>query len=74
MYRIINIQVLALEACSESLGDLIEERREKSMRRFSPQEILKVAKGMVQGLLYLHTEAHLIHGDIKSFNVLIKGR
>uniref|UniRef100_A0A1B6CDM0 Protein kinase domain-containing protein n=1 Tax=Clastoptera arizonana TaxID=38151 RepID=A0A1B6CDM0_9HEMI len=65
-------EVLALENCGKSLGDLIEERLEYSMQRFSPAEILTVAKGMAQALDYLHTEAHYMHGDIKSFNVLIK--
>ncbi|KAI5745524.1 hypothetical protein M8J76_011746 [Diaphorina citri] len=54
-------------------GDLIEKRREEELGPFPPDTILKVAESLCSALNYLHQEKSLLHGDIKSFNVLIKG-
>ncbi|KAI5711018.1 hypothetical protein M8J75_013346 [Diaphorina citri] len=64
---------LAMETCGTSLGDLIEKRREEELGPFPPDTILKVAESLCSALNYLHQEKSLLHGDIKSFNVLIKG-
>lgn len=66
-------QCLAMESCGRSLGDLIEERDEASHKPFSPKEILKVVHSVAKALNYLHTEKNLLHGDIKSYNILVKG-
>uniref|UniRef100_A0A1B6K9T6 Protein kinase domain-containing protein n=1 Tax=Graphocephala atropunctata TaxID=36148 RepID=A0A1B6K9T6_9HEMI len=66
-------QVLAMEECSESLGNMIEELAEGGKNRFKPDKILTVIVGVAKALQYLHEEQELLHGDIKSFNVLIKG-
>uniref|UniRef100_A0A1B6HCD9 Protein kinase domain-containing protein n=1 Tax=Homalodisca liturata TaxID=320908 RepID=A0A1B6HCD9_9HEMI len=66
-------QVLAMEVCNESLGNLIEESAENGETRFQPDKILTVIAGIAKGLQYLHEEKELLHGDIKSHNVLIKG-
>ncbi|XP_073529020.1 lymphokine-activated killer T-cell-originated protein kinase [Phyllobates terribilis] len=65
---------LAMEYGGEkSLNDLIEERSEKSLGPFPAHTILKVALSMARGLKYLHNDKNILHGDIKSTNVVIKG-
>ncbi|XP_044147516.1 lymphokine-activated killer T-cell-originated protein kinase [Bufo gargarizans] len=65
---------LAMEYGGEkSLNDLIEERNEKCQGPFPADTILKVALNMARGLKYLHIDKKILHGDIKSSNVVIKG-
>ncbi|KAL8184953.1 UNVERIFIED_CONTAM: hypothetical protein K2H54_033296 [Gekko kuhli] len=65
---------LAMEYGGEkSLNDLIEERRAQHQGPFPAATILKVALHMARGLKYLHNDKNLLHGDIKSSNVVIKG-
>ncbi|GAB1299016.1 Lymphokine-activated killer T-cell-originated protein kinase [Apodemus speciosus] len=65
---------LAMEYGGEkSLNDLIEERNRDCGSPFPAAVILKVALHMARGLKYLHQEKKLLHGDIKSSNVVIKG-
>ncbi|XP_053239858.1 lymphokine-activated killer T-cell-originated protein kinase [Podarcis raffonei] len=65
---------LAMEYGGEkSLNDLIEERNTKHLGPFPAATILKVALHMARGLKYLHNDKNLLHGDIKSSNVVIKG-
>ncbi|XP_069461736.1 lymphokine-activated killer T-cell-originated protein kinase [Ambystoma mexicanum] len=56
-----------------SLNDLIEAKNENGEEPFPPETILKVALNMAKGLKYLHNEKKLLHGDIKSSNVVVKG-
>ncbi|NXH31943.1 TOPK kinase, partial [Myiagra hebetior] len=65
---------LAMEFGGEkSLHDLIEERREQGLGAFPASTILQVALSVARGLQYLHTEQRLLHGDIKSPNVVVRG-
>uniref|UniRef100_A0A667Z750 PDZ binding kinase n=2 Tax=Myripristis murdjan TaxID=586833 RepID=A0A667Z750_9TELE len=65
---------LAMEYGGEqSLNDLIEMRREEGLKAFPPATIEKVALHVARGLQYLHNEKKLLHGDMKSCNVVIKG-
>jgi PDZ-binding kinase len=64
---------LAMEECDISVGDLIESRSDDGLGPFPAENILKVALDVSKALDYLHKECHLLHGDIKSFNVLVKG-
>ncbi|NXN92227.1 TOPK kinase, partial [Rhinopomastus cyanomelas] len=65
---------LAMEFGGEkSLNDLIEERHSKHLGPFPAATIFKVALSMARGLKYLHNDKKLLHGDIKSSNVVIKG-
>ncbi|NXD32040.1 TOPK kinase, partial [Spelaeornis formosus] len=65
---------LAMEFGGEnSLLELIEERREQGLGAFPAPTILHVALSMARGLEYLHTEQRLLHGDIKSGNVVVRG-
>ncbi|XP_048386505.1 lymphokine-activated killer T-cell-originated protein kinase homolog [Stegostoma tigrinum] len=67
-------QCLAMEFGGEkSLNDLIEERNENGKGPFPASTILKVALHVACGLKYLHNEKRLLHGDIKSSNIVIKG-
>lgn len=64
---------LAMEACTSSLGSLLEERFSDAL---GPLEIFKMNKmghDISKALNYLHNEALILHGDMKSFNILIKG-
>ncbi|NXF40616.1 TOPK kinase, partial [Nyctibius bracteatus] len=65
---------LAMEYGGEkSLTDLIEERSAKQLGPFPAATIFKVALSMARGLKYLHNDKKLLHGDIKSSNVVVKG-
>ncbi|XP_071006620.1 lymphokine-activated killer T-cell-originated protein kinase homolog isoform X2 [Oncorhynchus clarkii lewisi] len=65
---------LAMEYGGEqSLNDLIERRREEGLKAFPAATIDKVALHVARGLQYLHNAKKLLHGDMKSCNVVIKG-
>ncbi|KAK7907571.1 hypothetical protein WMY93_016183 [Mugilogobius chulae] len=65
---------LAMEYGGEqSLNDMIEKRREEGLKAFPAANIEKVALHVARGLQYLHNEKKLLHGDMKSCNVVIKG-
>uniref|UniRef100_A0AAV2KB45 Protein kinase domain-containing protein n=1 Tax=Knipowitschia caucasica TaxID=637954 RepID=A0AAV2KB45_KNICA len=65
---------LAMEYGGEqSLNDMIERRREDGLKAFPAANIEKVALHVARGLKYLHNEKKLLHGDMKSCNVVIKG-
>ncbi|KAM3861457.1 lymphokine-activated killer T-cell-originated protein kinase homolog [Diretmus argenteus] len=65
---------LAMEYGGEqSLNELIEKRREDGLPPFPAATVEKVALHVARGLKYLHNERKLLHGDIKSCNVVIKG-
>ncbi|NWX07550.1 TOPK kinase, partial [Caloenas nicobarica] len=65
---------LAMEYGGEkSLYDLIEERIGDALGPFPAATIFKVALSMARGLKYLHNDKKLLHGDIKSSNVVVKG-
>ncbi|KAM3849941.1 lymphokine-activated killer T-cell-originated protein kinase homolog, partial [Diretmus argenteus] len=57
----------------QSLNELIEKRREDGLPPFPAATVEKVALHVARGLKYLHNERKLLHGDIKSCNVVIKG-
>lgn len=65
--------ILAMEECSSCLGDLIENRSDDEKGPFSAKTITKVAFDIAQALTYLHNTALLMHCDLKSYNILIKG-
>ena len=62
-----------MEECSKSLGDVIEEYAEKGFKRIPVNDILKIMVGILNGLHYLHSEKFIVHCDIKSYNILLKG-
>lgn len=62
---------LAMEKLDASLGDKIEDKLESADDPFPAKDILKIAYEIVKGLEYLHHTAHILHGDVKSYNVLV---
>lgn len=62
-----------METCDKSLGDEIEKRVELSLGPLESKKIKKVALDVCKALDYLHNKAYILHGDLKSYNVLIKG-
>ncbi|CAK1581453.1 unnamed protein product [Parnassius mnemosyne] len=67
------ILYLGMEACDLSLGDMIENKIEEDSEPFAPKYILKVAADIGNALDYLHTKMQILHGDIKSYNILVNG-
>ncbi|KAK9890683.1 hypothetical protein WA026_012034 [Henosepilachna vigintioctopunctata] len=68
-----NGDILAMEECTTSLGDLIEYKRDNGESSPYPvNNILKVGHDVSCALNYLHNTVLILHGDIKSFNVLVK--
>lgn len=65
--------VLAMETCDTSLGDLIEARVESSLGPIESKKIKKMSLDVCRALDYMHNEAFLLHGDLKSYNVLVNG-
>lgn len=61
-----------METCDISLGDLIEQRDEEGAGPLEPTKIMRVCIDVCKALDYLHTKVQLLHGDLKSYNVLIK--
>ncbi|XP_059078613.1 lymphokine-activated killer T-cell-originated protein kinase-like [Tigriopus californicus] len=72
-------RILAIEKGDMSLLDIIEELREEEIEHMEEKgplkadNILKVVRSIAQALHYLHTDKHLLHGDLKSANILIHG-
>ena len=64
---------LAMEKAENSLLDLIEDRLDQDAGPFQPEQIHRVGLDISSALDYLHCQKLLIHGDIKSANVLIFG-
>ncbi|XP_047988719.1 lymphokine-activated killer T-cell-originated protein kinase homolog [Leguminivora glycinivorella] len=67
------ILYLGMEACDLSLGDMIENRIDDGAEPFSPKQMLKVALDIGSALDYLHTKMQILHGDMKSYNILVNG-
>jgi PDZ-binding kinase len=64
---------LCMEAMTISLGDLLEKRFNDKGGPLEPTKIITMGHDISRALTYLHNDALLIHGDIKSFNILIRG-
>jgi PDZ-binding kinase len=64
---------LAMEECDTSVGDLIESRSDDGLGPFPAENIRRVALDVAKALDYLHNTCHILHGDVKSFNILVKG-
>lgn len=74
---------LALELCEVSLYALIQERLKphggcvSPMRGslvgniFTAEEVRRIGHSMAAGLAYVHNKHHILHGDVKSSNILL---
>ncbi|KAL4709115.1 hypothetical protein ACJJTC_015654 [Scirpophaga incertulas] len=67
------ILYLGMEACDLSLGDMIEKKVEDNPEPFTTKQILKVALDISKALDYIHTKIQILHGDMKSYNILVNG-
>ena len=63
---------LAMEDCQKGLEDIIEEKAFLG-EDFTNEEVLKVSWAIANALNYLHNDKKILHADIKSGNVLIRG-
>ena len=63
---------LAMEDCERSLMDMIEETSFLE-ETFTADQILKVAWCVSNALDFIHNKHKLLHGDLKSGNVLVRG-
>ncbi|XP_026670479.1 lymphokine-activated killer T-cell-originated protein kinase isoform X1 [Ceratina calcarata] len=61
---------LMMEKLDCSLGDIIEEKVEIDDGPFPAKDIMRITYEIVKGLEYLHHTVHILHGDVKSYNVL----
>ncbi|XP_013117362.2 lymphokine-activated killer T-cell-originated protein kinase [Stomoxys calcitrans] len=68
-----DLDSLALECCETSLGSILEQRLDNGGSALPAKHIKKMLLDISNALHYLHTEAKLLHGDMKSHNVLVKG-
>ncbi|XP_038104459.1 lymphokine-activated killer T-cell-originated protein kinase homolog [Culex quinquefasciatus] len=66
-------EYIAMEYCNTSLGDLLEKRYNDGLGPLEAPKIQRMAVDILRALDYLHTDALILHGDLKSFNVLVKG-
>lgn len=71
-------KILALETGKQcrSVYDIIEEYRDdadEDLEPFSAERIMFVTKEVAKALDYLHKEKRILHGDLKSANVLVVG-
>lgn len=62
-----------MEACSASLGDLLEERLTNESGPLEVEKINRVGLDVTRALKYLHDDALILHADLKSFNILVNG-
>eukprot|EP00095_Tigriopus_kingsejongensis_P008126 maker-scaffold256_size235750-snap-gene-0.11 protein:Tk08126 transcript:maker-scaffold256_size235750-snap-gene-0.11-mRNA-1 annotation:"lymphokine-activated killer t-cell-originated protein kinase-like" len=73
------ICTLAIEKGDMSLMDIIEELREEEVENMEvlgpiqAKNIIKVVESVANALDYLHNDKHLLHGDLKAANILIRG-
>lgn len=66
-------EFIAMEYCNTSLGDLLEKRYSDGLGPLEAVKIERMAVDILRALDYLHSDALILHGDLKSFNVLVKG-
>ncbi|XP_058444404.1 lymphokine-activated killer T-cell-originated protein kinase homolog [Malaya genurostris] len=65
-------EYIAMEYCNTSLGDMLQERYDEGLGPLDAQKIQRMALDTLNALDYLHTVALILHGDLKSFNILVK--
>lgn len=65
------IQHSAYKLCMTISGDKIEQKLDACEDQFPAKDILKITFEIIKGLEYLHHTAHILHGDVKSYNVLV---
>lgn len=72
LYALVQERLFSLQPRSDSFGGCVSPAREtRAGALFSAAEILGVSRCIASGLAYLHSEHRLMHGDVKSANVLV---
>lgn len=66
------IGILALECCNSSLGMILENRLELNHGALPACHVKKMMLDVSSALDYLHCNVKILHGDLKSHNVLVK--
>ena len=62
-----------MEACTYSLGNILEDRYGAKEGALDVNKIATMGYDISKALDYLHNDVLLLHGDMKSFNILVKG-
>lgn len=65
-------EYIAMEYCNTSLGDLLQARYDEGLPSLEADKIRRMSLDILNALDYLHTDALILHGDLKSFNILVK--
>ncbi|XP_062546377.1 lymphokine-activated killer T-cell-originated protein kinase homolog [Armigeres subalbatus] len=65
-------EYIAMEYCNTSLGDLLQTRYDEGRPSLEAAKIQRMSLDILNALDYLHTDALILHGDLKSFNILVK--
>ena len=71
LYALVQERQFAIASASRYGGCISPSREERAGAVFSADEILRVGRCTSAGLAYLHNEHRLMHGDVKSANVLV---
>ena len=64
-----NFLIISMKVCQQSVDDLAKSRREQG-NPLDEEEVSEIAKGLLQGMHYLHEEKNIIHRDIKAQNLM----
>ncbi len=64
---------LSMEEGGTELGTMIESYKDEE-KQFTALEVASVTMGIARALSYLHNDQKILHGDIKSGNILVSGK